>query len=794
MAQYTGFILQPTYRVDRSEPAGTPRVQLFGRLDDGRSFLVTDDRLRPYLFVDERDRAHLGDAHADRAEPTALRSLLGEPVLRVSLDRPAEMPELRERLMREGARVHEADVRFSSRFLVDRGLQAGVRIEGEPEDPDAALWVFRNPELAPATPSPSLRILSLDIETTGDAKRILSVALAGAGTEEVHLCVPPPATDDGQAPPATAEDGSALHWHADEASLLETLIQRIQELDVDVVVGWNVADFDFRVIERRCRALGVRGHFGRVPGALQLRQDPGFTRQWRAEMPGRIVLDGLPLVRDALRLDDYRLETVAQHVLGRGKRISEHGESKVDEIQRLAKEEPLALAAYNLEDTRLVLEILDAEGLLDLTIERSLLSGMPLDRVGASIASFDLLYLGELRARGFVAPCVDRERKTEAVRGGAVLESTPGTFRNVAVFDFKSLYPSLIRSFQLDPLAHALAREEEDPLEAPNGARFARSGAILPEMIERFMQGRDAAKARGDRNADQAIKIMMNALFGVLGSASCRFFDPAVANAITSFGQQTLAWTREAFEAEGVETIYGDTDSVFVRLRHAEPGEEAEREARALRELIEARIETRIRDEYRCESKLTLELERVYERFFMPRVRGGSGGSKKRYAGWIEGRLDLVGLEAVRRDWPALAGRLQRGILEHLFTDRDPMPFVRGLTERMQAGELDGELVYVKRIRKGSLDRYTATTPPHVQAARKAGVQGSGVIRYVITTGGPEPVDPDADLSAENALPAPIDRRHYIEKVMRPIADALLPEVGSDFGEALGEPRQLALL
>src|SRR5262245_59323422 len=229
------------------------------------------------------------------------------------------------------------------------------------------------------------------------------------------------------------------------------------------------------------------------------------------------------------------------------------------------REDPEALAAYNREDARLVLEILEREGLIELAVERSLLSGMQLDRVGASIASFDLLYLPELRKRGFAAPSVNSEREGAVVYGGAVLDSVPGMFERVAVFDFKSLYPSLIRTFSLDPLAHALANG--DAIEAPGGARFAREGAILPGVIERFLARRAAAKQRGDRHADQAIKIMMNALFGVLGAASCRFFDPAIANAITGFGQEILHRTRDAFEAAGVPVIYGDTDSVFVRLR-----------------------------------------------------------------------------------------------------------------------------------------------------------------------------------------------------------------------------------
>jgi DNA polymerase-2 len=295
------------------------------------------------------------------------------------------------------------------------------------------------------------------------------------------------------------------------------------------------------------------------------------------------------------------------------------------------------------------------------------------------------------------------------------------------------------------------------------------------------------ATRRHDRHADQAIKIMMNALYGVLGAAACRFFDPAIANAITGFGQEILRWTCEAFAAEGVRVLYGDTDSVFVELAPPE-GAPAAAQASALRARVADVVAERVRTAHGVEPRLVLELERVYERFFLPHVRGGGTGSKKRYAGLDGGRLELVGLESVRRDWPAIARRLQRGMLERIFADRDPVPFVREVVASVRAGELDAELVTAKRLRKGAVDRYTATTPPHVQAARKAPGRVGPVVRYVVTRAGPEPVLPG------RALPAGIDREHYVDKVLRPVADAILRELGSDFDEVEGLPRQLTLV
>ncbi len=454
-----GFIVQPTYRVRD----GSPVLQLYGRLETGGAFLVEEDRFRPYFFVPAAHVAHLAGA---RWEATALRDLAGRPVARVEVAVPGALPELRDRIQRAGGDALEADLRFAYRFLIDRGIRATCEIAGPAETRPDGLARFVNPELAPAPAQVALRMLSLDLETTPDAGRIIAAAIAEAGgVEEVHLVAGRPVA------------GALVH--ADERALLGALVERIRALDPDVLVGWNVIDFDLRVLLARCAALRIPCAIGRSREPPRLVVESGPFSRSRGEVPGRMVLDGIPLVRDALRLPDYRLETVARAVLGRGKKIDADAPDAAAEILRMWREEPEALAAYNLEDARLVLEILAREGLFELAVERSRLSGMQLDRIGASIASFDLLYLPELRKQGYVAPSVV-ERPPVGVMGGALLEPMPGFHRRVAVFDFKSLYPSLIRTFGLDPLAHAragcrrLGRAERRPLRARRGDPAAR--------------------------------------------------------------------------------------------------------------------------------------------------------------------------------------------------------------------------------------------------------------------------------------------------------------------------------
>ncbi len=784
-SSHTGTLVHPTYRVR----GGQPIVQLYGRLDDGLPFLVEDDRFRPYFYVGAKHRDRMASLDGVSLRDTELHDLGGRALVRVEVDVPGAVRPMRDRLATLGIACFEADIRFPYRFLMDHALRSEIVIHGEPTLRTGRLATFHNPELGCGESRARLSLLSIDLETTPDASEIYSAALVGCAVEEVHLVSSRPV------------DGAITH--PDERGLLACMAGRIRDLDPDLLLGWNVVDFDLQVFARRCSANGLtqtEASIGRAPGAIDFQADGGFTRQGRASVTGRMVIDGIPLVRDALRLDDYRLGTVAQSVLGRGKLIDEEAPDAAAEITRMYREEPESLVAYNREDARLVIDILEREGLIDLTIERSRLTGMQLDRVGASIASFDLLYLPELRRHGFVAPSVDAERdpRSSHVIGGAVLDATPGVMKNVAVFDFKSLYPTLIRTFNIDPLALASGRRAPRgaAIVAPNGAHLSREDTILPRIIERFMASREAARSRGDRHASQAIKIMMNSMFGVFAAPSCRFFDPELANAITSFGQQTLAWTAEAFREEGLEVIYGDTDSVFVRLGDDLDPDAAHDLGERVRERVAATLAARIHRQYDVETRLDLEFEKVFSRFFLPRVRGGGGGSKKRYAGWIgsadSGKLEIVGLESVRRDWPVVARRLQEGMLTRLFRDEPVLPFVAEVIHSTRSGGLDAELVYRKGIRKGSLESYTSSSPPHVQAARKlalkTGTAPRGVVRYVITTNGPEPV------RTGEAPRRDIDRAHYVERVLRPVADAILLELGENLDTALGQPKQLDLL
>jgi DNA polymerase-2 len=751
-------------------------VHVWGKLEDGQTFLIRDSRPVPHFYIEAEDADRAAQHGITALVETDFVSMTGKELVRVDVRTPPDTVPARDRLQGAGIACYEADVRYGIRYLIDEGIRGSLAVGGESTVTPGGTRIFENPELEPADWTPELSVLSLDIETDPTAKQILSVALHGCGVAEVLLLEP-----EGYSSP---DNAIAL---SSEATLLKRLVHRIREIDPDVLTGWNVADFDFGVLVRRAEELGVKFEIGRGPGGVRILGARNPRQATQVVIPGRLVLDGLALVRGAfLRFESFSLEFVSREVLGEGKLIT--GGDRGEEIYRAFQHDRQRLVDYNLNDARLVTDVLEKLELVELAVARSRLTGLPPDRVSASIAAFDFLYLSELGRRRIAAPSVQGlEDDGESTGGGHVLTPEPGLYNNVLVLDFKSLYPSLIRTFEIDPLGYARADESDDPIVAPNGASFRRRPpGLLTGLLDELFPRREAAKRAGDNVASFAIKILMNSFFGVLGTSVCRFYSPPVANAITSFGRQLLLWSKERIESYGPRVLYGDTDSLFV-----ESGVEDVVAARALgTELVERLnhdLAEHIRETWRVESKMELEFERLYLRLFLQPLRSAARGATKRYAGLVEEdgktRVVLTGLEAVRRDWTSLARRMQRELYDRLFHDRPLEDYLSDLVAELRNGQHDDGLVYRKRLRKDP-NEYTTTTPPHVAAARKMPGKPPRLISYVITEAGPEPA---------GATSSPLDYEHYVDKQIRPIAEPVLSLLGLEFKKVIGDETQMGL-
>lgn len=759
--RHLGFLYQTGYRAED----GVPIIHISGRLEDGRSFLVRETRQVPFFYVRDKDVGHPALRKFKIVESDC-DTLDGFPAAKVLCDLPADLLPVRDRLHAENVPTYEADLRFPVSFLISQNIRGGIAIEGEPDlaATDADL-VFTNPHISPAQVSFTPSVLSFDIETDPKARQLLAIALYSPNVNEVLVVDPRkrelPADSTGF---ATAKDA------------INAFMQRVADLDPDVLTGWNVIDFDLAVLSRIARNCKISLALGRSQSGVQLREARGFFGSSQAVVHGRTVLDGIALIRGAfVTFNDYSLDAVAQEVLGEGKAVEGDVKDRAEEILDRYNNDLPGFIHYARTDARLAFEIVEKLKLLPLAVKRSTLTGMTMDRVAASVASFDFVYLSQLRKKKVAAPSVrsspvhGRERHS----GGLVLEPVPGMYSNVWSFDYKSLYPSVIRTFNIDPVSHIQADDANDPIETINGARFSRDPAILPSILDQLFSEREDAKQLGDPVASQAIKILMNSFYGVLATPVCRFHNAKLANAVTSLGRHFLRYAKDWFEDIGYVVLYGDTDSVFVKSGMASQDESFKLGIELAAKFNDA-IAQYVDKEWGVSSKLVLEFEHLYAKFFLPAMRRSRTGARKRYAGleYPSGELEFTGMEVVRRDWTELAKEVQRELFRRLFSDESEDEYLRNYVRALREGELDEKLVYRKGLRK-PLSQYTRVVPPHVAAGRKMSRPGR-IIEYMITTEGPEPL--------EN-LEHPPDREHYLQRQIRPVAEPVLAALGLNFDE-----------
>ncbi|NUL37574.1 DNA polymerase II [Kosakonia sacchari] len=713
-----------------------------------------------------------------RVTPLNLNDFHRQPVYGLYCRAHRQLMRIEKMLRDDSITVYEADVRPPERFLMERFITAPVWVDGTTQG--TALVDAR---LKPSPHyRPPLKWVSLDIETSRHGE-LYCIGLEGCGQRTVYMLGP--------------ENGSAqgldfeLEYVASRPQLLEKLNAWFAAHDPDVIIGWNVVQFDLRVLQKSAERYRVPLTLGRNGSELEWREHGFKNGVFFAQAAGRLIIDGIEALKSAFwNFSSFSLEAVSRELLGEGKAIDNPWD-RMDEIDRRFAEDKPALATYNLKDCELVTRIFHKTEIMPFLLERATVNGLPVDRHGGSVAAFSHLYFPRMHRAGYVAPNLGGV-PPQASPGGYVMDSRPGLYDSVLVLDYKSLYPSIIRTFLIDPVGLVEGMAQPDNAHSTEGflgAWFSREKHCLPGIVGQIWHGRDEAKRHGNKPLSQALKIIMNAFYGVLGTSACRFFDPRLASSITMRGHEIMRQTKALIEAQGYDVIYGDTDSTFVWLKQAHSEEDAARIGRALVEHVNGWWSAHLKSQ-QLESALELEFETHFCRFLMPTIRGTEQGSKKRYAGMIqEGenqRMVFKGLETVRTDWTPLAQQFQQTLYLRVFRNEPYQDYVRETIASLMAGELDDQLIYRKRLRR-ALSEYERNVPPHVRAARLADeenrkrgrpaqYQNRGTIKYVWTTSGPEPVDYQH---------SPLDYDHYLSKQLQPVAEGILPFIDDDFATLL---------
>lgn len=702
-------------------------------------------------------------------KPVALKSFMQQQVVSCNFSSLKHYYNAAKRLKAQHIKVYEDDIRPIDRFLMERFIKGSVWAQGRqiksyPYPVLTDTKFKKNNDFTPQFSS-----LSLDIECNGEGV-LFSIGLVGANIDTVLMI--------GQ-PQDTSKLEFNLHWCVDEIDLLNQLCMHIETVDPDVIIGWNVIEFDFSVLHARAEALGVELPLGRNKEKMQLRQG-NFTR---ITIPGRVVVDGIDTLKNATyHYDSFSLANVASIELGEEKLIST--DNRLEEIIRQFNEDKLSLANYNRQDCMLVLRIFEKLKLLDFAVVRSQLTGLELERMGGSVTAFTNLYLPLLHRSGYVAPNLGDHGLSFDSPGGYVMSSQPGLYKNILVLDYKSLYPSIMRTFCIDPLGLIEGlKKPDDAIEGFNQAQFSRTEHHLPELIRELSATRQIAKDKNQPMLSQAIKIIMNSLYGVLGSKGCRFYDPRLSSSITLRGHEIMQTTKQWIEEWGYEVIYGDTDSTFVKLDDDLNPLNCNEIGTKLAGKINKRWQLVLQQDYKIDSFLEIEYETHYSPFFMPTIRGKTMGSKKRYVGKVEkngaSKLVFKGMETVRSDWTELAHKFQTELFEILFGENYSQELIiqtfDKYVEKLYAGEFDAMLVYRKRLGQHLID-YQKNIPPHVKAAKQyladnphLAFQRGQIIEYVYTANGAEYYTGQHNY----------DYGIYVNKQLLPIAEMIVVKLGT---------------
>lgn len=782
--------------VDHAMEGDSPVIRIWGRTEDGKSVLATDREFYPYFYLDVNDELLKEDGIANLRERMLRisstggkyleirkveRNILGEKksLLKVTIQNPVDIPKLRHIVEDwKGVRkAYEYDITFYRRYMIDKGISPMVRVRVDGEEKDTDFAVDRMVEIKSVTPlkedDGNFRSLAFDIETIED-KIIMISYFTSEGKKGVLTHGWKPKRKRG------------FDVSENEEGMIRRFVEIINEMDPDLVITYNGDIFDFHKIRNRADHYKVHLKIGRDGSSL------AYTKRGRvfsSKITGRVHIDLYDFVErilgDSLSSESFSLDMVSKEILGSGKmemdwKSIEKAWKKKSGMNRVAE--------YCLKDSELTLRL--SERLLSRINELSRLVCQTLfdtNRMTYSQLVEWMLIRKAFRKKEVVMnrPKYDEiRRRRDAVpyTGGYVYPPEPGIHRTVSLFDFTSLYPSIIITHNVSPETLDKGDKDQDHT-VPGGEHYFDSGGkgFVPEILEELLKKRKVLKKRMKEmkegsdeyrdlyNRQYALKIIANASYGYYAYAGSRWYSRICAKSIAAWGRFYIQKVIEFAKNRNFRVIYGDTDSLF--LERCSRGKAKS----FVREMSKELPET-----------MELEFVKSYRSGLFVQTKSGTT-AKKRYALLDnDGNILVRGFEKVRRDWSKLAKDTQEKVLEAILKDNDQnkaVKIVETVIERLRKGKVEmKELVIYTQITK-PLEQYEAIGP-HVSAAKKFVQKGhvikpGQVIGYVVTKGmgsisnRSEPVE-----YAEN-----YDPEYYIENQIVPAAMRILNAVGLEEGE-----------
>jgi DNA polymerase I len=801
----TGAILDVDYLLEND----TAAIRLFVKGTDGKAYEVFDRKFRPYFyFVPSKPMTETEVMNTVARDGTGLRpesvenkrkSIFGKETdgYLVFAKSPLSIPRLSAVFLNYG-QCYEFDIPFAKRYVIDTGLFPFLAYEFRisKENDRLSLESFERCNAEVLEPN----LLCFDIEVYNplgvprasvDPVIMISYAYSANGK------------NGGGVVTYKKVDLPFVEVVADEKALFKRFMMIVKDLEIDIISGYNSANFDVRYMLERAEKLRIEFDLSRFRGGTRIEKHGLYDR---VKLGGRVHIDVYLVVKFVavvgaaeyiLKMNSYTLKNVYEAV-SKDKKITVE-KRDIYKLWDGTEKELKELAVYNMNDSEALMEVYGK--FVPIMVELSKTTGdVPSDvavSTAGQLVEFTLMRYAYKQQE--VIPNRPDEyaiktRMDNPIEGAYVKTPEPGIYENLALFDFRGLYPSIIVSHNIDP--SSLCEDCKDFYESPTGAKFDKNRkAIVPMILRMLMEQRTEVKklykkdpsniSYGSRS--QALKIVANSFYGYLGYARSRWYSRQCAASVTAYGRQYIHETIDASEKSGFKVVYGDTDSIVLLI-----GNNTKDAALKFVKDFNSKLP----------ESMELELEDFYTRgvFVGKKTERESAGAKKKYALISEsGRVKIRGFELVRRDWSKVARDTQRAVLDAILKEgsrEKAAQIVRDVIKKLKEGKMPlSELVINTQLRK-SIDAYDLTSP-ELAAARKAVKEGKkkkdemehAVIGYIIAKRG----NTISDKAVLEEFATDYDPDYYINNQVLPATMRILKEL--DFSEdelkGLGSQKKL---
>lgn len=642
--------------VDQIEYSNTDNgavIHIFGRDVNGILKKVDVHGFRPYFYAPALQADTLetiGGATVDIDH--MYYTIKGSPLRRIYTKNPMHVRDIRSRYQH-----FEADIPFTTRYMIDTNIKSGIVSESE-----SCHYL----DIVPFDVTYPSRVCIADIECEDhrgfpEPERDAIICITGwdsfTNKYTTFVCTDKPSYDIG--------DNHRIETCRSEQELLTSFVDYIRKTDPDIMSGWNFTDFDLPYIVKRMNHLMMdSSKLARLPGKISDRFD----------IRGRHIFD-LLLAYKKINVakgqkESYRLDAIAEDELG------ERKVRYAGTLTDLLKIDPDKLIEYNWKDVDLCVRINAKNRIIDFYKELSRYVGCPLDKTINSSSVVDIYVLRKVNGK-FVLPSKGN-LQLDPFEGATVFDPSTGLKRNVAVFDLRALYPMSMMTLNASPET----KDDKGELHSPNGVHFIKQpDGLTRSIIAELMRERDEKKSLMRKYPahspeyelydmqQNVLKVIMNTYYGVSGYPRFRLYDHDIGGAVTSTGRAIIEYTRKIIETMGFNVIYGDTDSSMVVIK-GETTDEILSSARAIEKELNSKYPEFAKKELNADvSYFSTKFEKLYKTFYQ-------AGRKKRYAGnliWKDGEIrddiDIVGFEFKRSDSPKLTREVQKQLITMLLRD-----------------------------------------------------------------------------------------------------------------------------